>query len=85
MMYHPPSDATILDEELDASYEPSGDEVQRYAEWLGMKSPEDEGYYWIALRGLKVRFVAAAAAAAAVVACASLTIGTVHSRLVLFF
>eukprot|EP00929_Paragymnodinium_shiwhaense_P084906 TRINITY_DN4542_c0_g2_i1.p1 TRINITY_DN4542_c0_g2~~TRINITY_DN4542_c0_g2_i1.p1 ORF type:complete len:123 (-),score=31.97 TRINITY_DN4542_c0_g2_i1:289-657(-) len=44
---------TILDEVVDEYYEPSKDEVEEYAAWLGMELPEDKEFLWIAREGLK--------------------------------
>ena len=41
----------ILEEDKD--YEPTPEEIQEYAEWLGMKSPEDDDLRWIAREALK--------------------------------
>ena len=47
------SDSVILEEEIDENYEPTREEVEDYAEWLGMKLPEDEEFLYIAREGLK--------------------------------
>ena len=47
------SDSEILDELLDSDYEPTEEEVLEYAEWLGMKLPEDNRFLYIAREGLK--------------------------------
>tara|TARA_Y100000780_G_scaffold208236_1_gene205056 strand:- start:276 stop:491 length:216 start_codon:yes stop_codon:yes gene_type:complete len=49
----------VLEEELDPSYEPSDEEIQNYAQWLGMDVKLDSELMWIALEGLKVRAPAA--------------------------
>ena len=43
----------VLNEDIDPDYEPTPEEIQEYAEWLGMKSPEDDDLRWIAREGLK--------------------------------
>mmetsp|Transcript_5190 Transcript_5190/g.14669 ORF Transcript_5190/g.14669 Transcript_5190/m.14669 type:complete len:123 (+) Transcript_5190:133-501(+) len=43
---------TVLDELVDEHYEPSKDEVEEYAVWLGMDLPEDTELLWIAREGL---------------------------------
>eukprot|EP00931_Biecheleriopsis_adriatica_P108476 TRINITY_DN827_c0_g1_i1.p1 TRINITY_DN827_c0_g1~~TRINITY_DN827_c0_g1_i1.p1 ORF type:complete len:1806 (-),score=585.02 TRINITY_DN827_c0_g1_i1:63-5480(-) len=47
------SQSLILEEEIDKDYEPSGHEVQEYAEWLGMDMDNDKDLLWIAKAGLK--------------------------------
>ena len=48
-------DCVVLEEEIDPLYEPSGNEVIEYAEWLGMDPHFDKDLLWIAREGLKVR------------------------------
>ena len=36
-----------------SGYEPTSEEIQEYAEWLGMHSPEDDDLRWIAREALK--------------------------------
>ena len=43
----------ILEEDIDENYEPTPEEIDEYASWLGMKRPEDEDLLWIACEGLK--------------------------------
>mmetsp|Transcript_131828 Transcript_131828/g.328721 ORF Transcript_131828/g.328721 Transcript_131828/m.328721 type:complete len:136 (+) Transcript_131828:205-612(+) len=43
---------TVLDEVVDDQYEPSKDDVEEYAAWLGMDLPEDNEFLWIAREGL---------------------------------
>ena len=43
----------VLNEDIDPDYEPTPEEIQEYAEWLGMKSPEDDDLRWIAREALK--------------------------------
>jgi centrosomal protein CEP164 len=42
----------ILQEELDANYEPTQDEIYEYAKFLGMNLDEDQDLLWIAKAGL---------------------------------
>jgi len=48
-----PGQAVVLTEEIDADYEPTDQELQEYAEWLGMDIEEDKDLMWIARAGLK--------------------------------
>ncbi|KAG5474487.1 hypothetical protein LSCM1_03273 [Leishmania martiniquensis] len=43
----------VLDDYIDANYEPTEEEVLEFADWIGMKLPEDSEYLWIAREGLK--------------------------------
>lgn len=43
----------VLDDHIDASYEPTEEEVLEFADWIGMKLPEDSEYLWLAREGLK--------------------------------
>eukprot|EP00039_Didymoeca_costata_P008127 m.108414 g.108414 ORF g.108414 m.108414 type:complete len:314 (+) comp13961_c0_seq1:348-1289(+) len=43
----------ILEEEYDPNYEPTREDLESYADILGMKLPEDEDLLWIAREGLK--------------------------------
>lgn len=43
----------ILKEKLDPNYEPSQNEVNEYAKWLGMDLEVDKALLWIAREGLK--------------------------------
>lgn len=43
---------SVLDEVFDEHYEPSKDEVEEYAAWLGMELPEDFEFLWVAREGL---------------------------------
>ena len=45
--------SVILEEDIDEDYEPTPEEIQEYAEWLGMHSPEDDDLRWIAREALK--------------------------------
>ena len=40
-----------LSQELDPNYEPTQEEVDEYAKWLGMQLPEDEDLLYIAREG----------------------------------
>lgn len=42
----------VLEESLDPSYEPTEDEIDEYAEWLGMDPDTDGPLMWIAREGL---------------------------------
>merc|ERR1712060_364607 len=41
------------EEEMDENYEPTAQEIEEYAEWLGMDSEKDKDLLWIAKEGLK--------------------------------
>eukprot|EP00440_Ansanella_granifera_P053136 gb/GFBE01057608.1/.p1 GENE.gb/GFBE01057608.1/~~gb/GFBE01057608.1/.p1 ORF type:complete len:314 (+),score=73.75 gb/GFBE01057608.1/:1-942(+) len=43
----------VLEEELEADYEPSQEELEEYAAWLGMDLQTDQELFWIARAGLK--------------------------------
>ncbi|KAG5498414.1 hypothetical protein JIQ42_03220 [Leishmania sp. Namibia] len=43
----------VLDDHIDAAYEPTEEEVLEFADWIGMKLPEDSEFLWIAREGLK--------------------------------
>lgn len=45
--------SVVMDDHYDPGYEPSEKEINDYAEWLGMKLPEDEELMWIAKEGLR--------------------------------
>jgi len=45
--------AVVLEEVVDDAYDPSQEEMCRYAEWLGMDLNQDQGLLWIARDGLK--------------------------------
>ncbi|EOD09702.1 hypothetical protein EMIHUDRAFT_248707 [Emiliania huxleyi CCMP1516] len=46
-------DSIILEEDIDEDYDPTPDEIDEYATWLGMRRPEDDDLLWIASEGLK--------------------------------
>ena len=46
-------DTVILEEDIDENYEPTDDEIDEYAKWLGMEFPRDSDLMWIAREGLK--------------------------------
>lgn len=48
-------DSIILEEEIDESYEPTEEEVDEYANWLGIDPDTERDLRWIAREGLKVR------------------------------
>ena len=43
----------ILEEELDENYDPTADEVEEYAKYLGMDMQKDRSLFYIAKEGLK--------------------------------
>jgi centrosomal protein CEP164 len=43
----------ILEEELDEDYEPSPEEIEEYAKYLGMDMNKDSNLFYIAKEGLK--------------------------------
>mmetsp|Transcript_92421 Transcript_92421/g.146108 ORF Transcript_92421/g.146108 Transcript_92421/m.146108 type:complete len:117 (-) Transcript_92421:102-452(-) len=43
----------VLDEHVDDNYEPRENEIEEYAEWLGMDIEKDRDLFWIARQGLK--------------------------------
>ena len=43
----------IMEEELDEDYEPTGEEIEEYAKYLGMDLNEDRDLFYIAKEGLK--------------------------------
>ncbi|CCW68596.1 unnamed protein product [Phytomonas sp. Hart1] len=45
----------VLDDVVDENYEPTQGEIEDYAEWLGMKLPEDKMFLWMAREGLKAQ------------------------------
>ena len=45
--------STVLEEEIDADYEPTEAEIVEYATWLGMDLEADKELFWIAEEGLK--------------------------------
>lgn len=46
-------DSIVLEEEVDPDYEPTAEEVEEYARWLGMDPTADEDLLHIAREGLK--------------------------------
>lgn len=46
-------ESVILEEDIDENYEPTEAEIEEYAQWLGMVSPDDDDLRWIAREGLK--------------------------------
>ena len=46
-------ESVILEEDIDENYEPTDAEIEEYAQWLGMISPDDDDLRWIAREGLK--------------------------------
>ncbi len=47
------ADSVILEEDLDEDYEPTQEEIDEYAKWLGMNIPDDNDLLWIATEALK--------------------------------
>ncbi|KAH8608781.1 WW domain [Trypanosoma vivax] len=45
--------SVVLSYDIDDAYEPTQDEIAEYAEWMGMKLPEDNEFLYIAREGLK--------------------------------
>ena len=45
--------AILLEEDIDQTYEPTEAEIDEYAQWLGMVSPDDDDLRWIPREGLK--------------------------------
>ncbi|GET90164.1 hypothetical protein, conserved [Leishmania tarentolae] len=43
----------VLDDHIDANYEPTEEEVLEFADWIGMKLPKDAEFLWLAREGLK--------------------------------
>ena len=48
-------ESIVLEEEIDPNYEPTPEEVEEYARWLGMDPVHDRDLLWVAREGLKVR------------------------------
>ena len=46
-------DSLILEEEYDENYEPTQEEVQEYAQFLGIDPVNEPQFLWIARNGLK--------------------------------
>ena len=46
-------ESQVLEEEIDANYEPTQAEIHEYATWLGMDLQADEELFWVAREGLK--------------------------------
>ncbi|EKF38349.1 hypothetical protein MOQ_001441, partial [Trypanosoma cruzi marinkellei] len=45
--------SVVLADTVDADYEPTQDEIEDFAEWMGMQLPEDKEFLYIAREGLK--------------------------------
>ena len=43
----------MLEETIDENYEPTQEEMEEYAKWLGMDLQEDKHLFWVAREGLK--------------------------------
>ena len=48
-------DCVVLEELIEPNYEPTQNEIEEYAEWLGMDPHSEKHFLWIAKEGLKVR------------------------------
>ena len=48
-------ESIILEEDIDSDYEPTNEEIQEYAESLGLKLPADNEYMYLAIEGIKSR------------------------------
>jgi len=48
-----------MEEELDENYNPTSDEIEEYARFLGMDIDEDQDFFYIAKEGLKAPLPAA--------------------------
>ena len=46
-------DLEVLEEDLDSNYEPTDQEIEEYAQYLGMDMSEDKHLFYIAKEGLK--------------------------------
>ena len=42
-----------MEEDIDENYQPSQEEIEEYAKYLGMDLQEDKHLFWIAEKGLK--------------------------------
>jgi len=49
------TESTVLEEVNDPNYEPDQDEIEEYAEWLGMDLDRDKSLFWIAREGIKAQ------------------------------
>jgi hypothetical protein len=47
------AEQVVLEEEIDPNYEPTNEEIEEYATWLGMDLQNDNELFWIAKEGLK--------------------------------
>ncbi|RNC40969.1 putative glutamic acid-rich protein precursor, partial [Trypanosoma cruzi] len=45
--------SVVLADTVDDDYEPTQDEIEDFAEWMGMQLPEDKEFLYIAREGLK--------------------------------
>ena len=52
------SDLEVLEEDLSSSYEPTQEEIEEYALYLGMNITEDKNLFYIAKEGLKAPMAA---------------------------
>jgi hypothetical protein len=51
-------DSTVLEEMIDSNCEPSAEEIEEYAKWIGMDLPEDNEFLYIAREGLQAPLAA---------------------------
>ncbi|KAH9600240.1 WW domain [Trypanosoma melophagium] len=45
--------SVVLDDKMDENYEPTEEEIEEFATWMGMQLPEDKEFLYIAREGLK--------------------------------
>ncbi len=50
-----PDGSLILEEDFDENYEPTNEEIEDYANYIGMRLPQDKHLLWIAREGLKTK------------------------------
>jgi hypothetical protein len=51
-------EGTVLEEMVDSNCEPSAEEIEEYAKWIGMDLPEDNEFLYIAREGLQAPLAA---------------------------
>lgn len=47
------NESVLLEEEIDENYEPTHEDIEEYAKFLGMDPQKDKAYLYIAKEGLK--------------------------------
>jgi centrosomal protein CEP164 len=47
------AESVVLEETIDESYEPTEEEIEEYAKWLGIDLENDTHLFWVAKQGLK--------------------------------